>query len=112
MSAPSLHVLHAQHAGVDPVTAGVVALAGVASAVLVGLALAAFVRRRSRSYLLVTLALVAVLARAGVGALTLAGTVPDPSHHLVEHGLDVVMAALVVAAVYYARSVDPGGEAS
>ncbi len=112
MSAPSLLALHTQPASTDPVVAGVLALAGVASAVVVGLALAAFVRRRSRSYLLVTLALAAVLARTGVAAVTLAGGMSDGDHHLIEHGLDVVMAALVVAAVYYARTVKPGGEAS
>jgi hypothetical protein len=104
--------LHSQPAAADPVVAGLVALAGLASAVLVGLALAAFVRRRSRSYLLVTLALAAVLARTGVAAVTLAGGMSDANHHLVEHGLDVVMAALVVAAVYYARTVEPRGDAS
>jgi len=72
--------------------------------VLTGAALAVFLRRRSRSYLLVALALAALLARTGVAAASLAGAVPLDSHHLVEHSLDVAMAALVVAAVYYARS--------
>lgn len=81
------------------------ALAGLGSAVVLGLALAALVRRRSRSYLLVTLALATLLARTGVAALSLAGSVPEASHHLLEHGLDAAMAALVVAAVYDARSV-------
>ena len=101
-------LLHPEPATPDPMVAGVLVLAGLASAVLVGLALAAFVRRRSRSYLLVTLALAAVLARTGVAAVTMAGGLSDATHHLLEHGLDVVMVALVVAAVYYARTVEPG----
>jgi hypothetical protein len=37
--------------------------------------------------------------------LSLTGTLAEGSHHLLEHGLDAVMAALVVAAVYDARRV-------
>lgn len=83
----------------------VVAVATLGSAVLTGLALAAFVRRRSRSFLLVALAVATLLTRSAVGALSLAGGLSLGTHHLLEHGLDAVMAALVVAAVYYARSV-------
>ncbi|MXR41442.1 hypothetical protein GRX01_08845 [Halobaculum sp. WSA2] len=88
----------------------VVALGGVAGAGLLGLGLAAFLRRRSRSYLLVALALGALAARAGLAAGAAFGLVGVDAHHFGEHLLDVVMAALVVAAVYYARSV--GSEVS
>ncbi|MFC3479000.1 DUF7471 family protein [Halobacterium litoreum] len=88
---------------------GALALAGVAAALLTGAALAVFLRRRSRSHLLVALALGALLARTVVAGASLAGAVALDSHHLVEHSLDVVMAALVVAAVYYARSADAAG---
>ncbi len=97
--------LAAGHGGVDLAFVALLALAGVGSAVLVGLALAALVRRRSRSYLLVTLALGTLLARTGVAALSLTGALAEGSHHLLEHGLDAAMAALVVAAVYDARRV-------
>ncbi|QZX99633.1 DUF7471 family protein [Halobaculum rubrum] len=83
----------------------VVALGGVAGAGLLGLGLAAFLRRRSRSYLLVALALGALAARAGIAAGAAFGLVGVEAHHFVEHLLDVVMAGLVVAAVYYARTV-------
>lgn len=89
------------------------AVAGLGAAALAGAALAVFLRRRSRSYLLVAFAFVALLGRTAVAVASLAGMVALDYHHLLEHGLDVVMAALVVAAVYYARSVDPattGGE--
>ena len=83
---------------------GLLALAGVAAAVLLGLALAGFARRRSRPYLLVALALATLLARVGVATAAMAGLLVDADHHLAEHVLDVLMAALVIAAVYTARS--------
>lgn len=82
------------------------ALAGAASAVLTGLALAAFARRRSRSYLLIALAIAALLARTVIAGGAITQFVSPPTHHLSEHVLDVAMAALVVAAVYYARQVE------
>jgi hypothetical protein len=87
----------------------VVVLGGLGAAVVSGLALAAFLRRRSRSYLLVALAIIAVLARTVVAGLSLNGSLAPATHHLTEHVLDVVMVALVVAAVYTARGVR-GGE--
>jgi hypothetical protein len=69
------------------------------------LALAGFARRRSRPYLLVALALATLLVRVGVASAAMAGLLTDPDHHLAEHVLDVLMAALVIAAVYTARSV-------
>ncbi|MFC7078997.1 DUF7471 family protein [Halorussus caseinilyticus] len=89
---------------VDLAFVGLLALAGVGSVVLLGLALAALVRRPSRSYLLVTLALATLLARTAVAVLTLTSSVAAGPHHLLEHALDAVMASLVVAAVYDARS--------
>lgn len=81
----------------------ILALAGLGSAVVIGLALAALARRRSWSYLLVTFALAALLARTALAALAMSGLIAPPTHHTLEHGLDVAMAALVVAAVYMAR---------
>ncbi|MFC4356745.1 hypothetical protein ACFO0N_02150 [Halobium salinum] len=86
-------------------------LGGVGAVVVAGLGVAAWLQRGSRSYLLVALALSTLLARSGVAALTLGGVIPWESHHTLEHGLDVVMAALVIAAVYYARQVERGREA-
>jgi hypothetical protein len=83
----------------------VLALAGVASAVVLALALAALFRRRSRAYLLVALALSTLLARTAVAALAATGRVGPESHHVLEHALDVTMAGLVIAAVYDARAV-------
>ncbi|WP_306293924.1 DUF7471 family protein [Halorientalis salina] len=102
---PAAPSLHAVPPGATAVALPVVlALAGLGSSVLIGLALAALARRRSWSYLLVTLALATLLARTAVAVLTMNAVIADETHHLLEHGLDVAMAALVVAAVYTART--------
>jgi hypothetical protein len=81
----------------------VLVVGGLGAAMVAGLALAALARRRSVPYLLVALAVLAVLARAVVGVVSLQGGLDPGVHHLVEHGLDVAMVALVVAAVVTAR---------
>jgi hypothetical protein len=101
-----LSPVHATHSGFDASLAAVLVLAGVGSLAVLGLAAGALARRRSRSYLLVALALVTLAARTGVAGATMLGALDASTHHLLEHGLDVVMAALVVAAVYHARRTD------
>lgn len=83
----------------------VLLLAGLVSAILLGLGLVAFTRRRSRPYLLLVLALGALVARSAVAGLTMFSLLPPTYHHLFEHLLDVVMASLVIGAVYHARTV-------
>lgn len=85
----------------------VVTLAAVGAAVLLGLAVGAFVRRRSRPYLLIVAAIAALLARSAVSGVTVAGLLSATDHHFLEHGLDVVLVALVIAAVYHARTASP-----
>lgn len=102
-----LPIAHLQSVGFDWLLVLALCIAGVASAVLTGAAIAVFQRRRSRPYLLVALALAALLVRTAVAGLSLVGSLGAQHHHLLEHGLDVVMAGLVIAAVYYARSVAP-----
>ena len=94
------------HLAAEPSLVIVLALAGAGSLVVAGLASVAFARRRSRSYLLVAAALGTLAARTGVAGLSLGGLLETNLHHLLEHGLDVAMAALVIAAVYYARTVE------
>lgn len=97
-----LHVL----SGVDPVLAGVLAIAGLGTAVLALLGIVAAIRRRSVSYLLIAAALSTLALRTAVAVSTMAGVVPFESHHTLEHLLDAVMAGLVLLAVYYARRVE------
>jgi peptidoglycan/LPS O-acetylase OafA/YrhL len=98
--------LHAVATGsASPGLLAVVGAATVGAAVLLGLAVAAFVRRRSRPSLLVAAAFAALLGRSAVVAFSALGVLSPTDHHVFEHGLDVVLVALVVAAVYYARTV-------
>ncbi|MGM0591300.1 MAG: DUF7471 family protein [Halobacteriota archaeon] len=92
----------------DPTLVAVVTLAGIGSTLLALVAAAAAYRRPVPSYLLVALAFTALAAQTGVAALTMGGMVDDVVHHHLEHGLDVLMVALVFGAVYYARRVEHG----
>lgn len=104
--------MHPLHFGVnhDPVRigdlalSGVLVLAGTTSLLVVGLAVAALARRRSRSYLLIAAALATLLGRTVAGWLAMGNVLLPDTHHLIEHGLDGVMALLLIAAVYYART--------
>ena len=80
-------------------------LAGIASFVLICLGGIALTQRRSTSYLLIFFALSTLLIRTAVAGLTMVGIFPEATHHLVEHGLDFVMAGLVLSAVFYARRI-------
>ncbi|WP_254282005.1 DUF7471 family protein [Haloarcula salina] len=86
--------------------AAVLLVSTLAGAALCGLAVVAYRRRRSRSYLLVVVALAALLARPLVALGSSAAMVSAETHHLIEHALDTVFVALVLAAVYYTRSVE------
>jgi hypothetical protein len=79
---------------------------------ILGLALAALAQRRSWPYLLVALALGTLFVRFVAGVGYMQGSLAAETHHLLEHGLDVAMAALVIAAVAFARDVSSptGGE--
>jgi len=96
----------------DPVMNGsltvVLVLAAVGSLILVALSLVAYRRKRSRSYLLITLAFTTLFARTALGSLVLLASFPPDYHLVLDHGLDVVMIGFVIAAVYYARPV--GGD--
>ena len=84
----------------SPFLHGVLVLAGTGTTALFLLGVAAYYRRRSTTYLLITLALGALVVRTIVGTGTVLGIVPMGLHHLVEHGLDVVIAALLLCAIY------------
>jgi hypothetical protein len=83
------------------------ALAAVGSAALTALALVALGRRQSLPYLLVTLGLGTLFARTAVGWLTAAEVLVPSTHHLAEHGLDALTAALLLGAVVFARREVP-----
>lgn len=72
---------------------------------LLGLAIGAFAQRQSRPYLLIVAALAALLGRSAAAGVTIVGLFSPAEHHFLEHGLDVVLVALVIAAVYHSRTV-------
>ncbi|QIO22264.1 hypothetical protein [Haloarcula sp. JP-L23] len=95
------------HLGDVHVDFGVVLLvSGVATATLCALGLAAYRRRGSRAYLLVALALSALVARPLLAGLSMVGAVSPDSHHTLEHAADALLVALVLGAVYYSRRIE------
>lgn len=86
------------------VVASMIFLSGIASVSLAVVAVLAFNRRRTPPYFFVASALVVLAAKAFVGGLTLAGMFELRTHHVIEHGLDFVMAVMLIGAVYVARS--------
>lgn len=82
----------------------VVILTGITSGLLAAVAVIALFRRRSAPYLLVTMALVALAAKAVVALFAIGGYVDAATHNLVEHGLDFVVATLLIAAIVEARN--------
>jgi hypothetical protein len=90
----------------------VITLAAAGTAALLGLAIGAFIQRQSRPYLLVVGAFTALFGRSIVPGFTMMGWFSSAEHHLLEHGLDVLLIALVIAAVYHSRTVSREGELS
>ncbi|MFP4590575.1 MAG: hypothetical protein ACLFM8_03815 [Halobacteriales archaeon] len=87
----------------DPLLFATLIATGLGGAVLVAIAAAALRRRRTAAYALVTLALAALITRAVLGGLALAGHVDDPFHHRFEHLIDGAMIGLLLSAIYLAR---------
>lgn len=90
--------------GPDPLLVGVLVASAIGSAVVLLVALSAYERRRSLSYLLVALAIGMLFGRTLVGGLTTGGFVPSEVHHVAEHGFDVLVVVFLVGAVYTART--------
>ena len=101
---PSLP-LHAALALSSTTLLVLVTIAAMGTALLLGLAFAAFLQRRSRPYLLIVAAFAALFTRSVIAGVSILGMLSPSTHHLLEHGVDVILVALVVAAVYYARTV-------
>ena len=83
----------------------VLLLAGTWTTALFVIGLTVYYRRRSRTYLLIVLALGALVVRTVVGAGTAAGVVPMGLHHLLGHGLDLGIAVALLFAIYRNGSV-------
>lgn len=86
----------------------VLLLAGLLSGITVSLGLGALARRRSMSYFLIALALVALAGRSVLGFLAYGHLLPSETHHLLEHVMDMVTGGLLLGAVYVSKTtVDP-----
>jgi hypothetical protein len=83
-----------------PLLLAVILLAALGTVSLFLIGLTVFVRRRSSRYLLVMVALGALVFRTVVGLGTVFGLVPMTVHHLVGHGLDFLIAMVILSAVY------------
>ena len=77
----------------------VIVLAGVGTGLLFVVSLLTYLDRRTTRYLLVAIAVGALFGRSVVGIGTVLGLVPMPIHHLVEHSLDFLIAAVILYAV-------------
>lgn len=80
--------------------------AGLVSGVIVSLSIAALMRRRSWAYFLVTLALIVFLGRSVLAGLALIQVLSPESHHLLEHGMDLLTGGLLIGAIYVARTIE------
>jgi heme A synthase len=83
----------------------ILALATAGTLTLFLVALIAYQRRRTEVYFLLMVALGLLVVRSIVGFGTALGSVPMPVHHLIEHGSDFVLAALVLYAIYRSGAV-------
>lgn len=94
-----------QSHGIEPsvLLLGVILLAGLGTGVLFVGSVLAFLQRRERRYALIMVAVGALFVRSVVGVGTVYGHVPMTAHHLIEHSLDFLIAALVLYAVYRSK---------
>lgn len=83
----------------------VLVVAGLGSGVIIAVAVAALARRRTWSYLLVTLALATLLARTLLGSLVHVDLLEPTPHHVLEHTLDVIAVLMLFGALYCVRTL-------
>lgn len=90
-----------------PLLFAVLLFAGIGTVLLFYFGLITYYRRRSREYLLLTLALGALVLRTIIGLGTVVGVVPMVFHHILDHGLDFIIVSLILYTVYRSRSTHP-----
>lgn len=96
----------------SPFLWAVVVLASIGTTLLFVVGVIAYRRRRTFRYLLITVVLGVLVVRTIVGIGTILGFVPMTVHHLVEHGFDFLMAALILYAIYRVGPVRTGDSAA
>lgn len=85
----------------------VIALATLGTLALFLVAATGTMRRRTHTFVLLTVAIGLLVARSVVGVGTVLGAVPMPAHHLASHGFDLLIAVLVLSAIYTVGSPQP-----
>ncbi|WP_436345945.1 DUF7471 family protein [Natronorubrum sp. FCH18a] len=103
MAVPGLETILDGLSTAPPEYAAIVALETVASIAILAVSLALFARRRQTSYLFVTAAFSTLVIRSALGLLTVFGLLAIDSHHVLEHGLDVLLIGLLFLAVIVAQ---------
>lgn len=83
-----------------PFLVALLVFATLGTVALLGLSVAAYRQRGTRPYLVVTVVLALLVGRTLVGLGTVFGVVPMLGHHVLEHGIDLLTAALLLYAVY------------
>jgi cell division protein FtsW (lipid II flippase) len=81
-----------------------ICLAALGTVALFCIGLVACFRRPTRRYLLVSLALAILVFQTIIGLGTVLGYVPMTVHHFIQHGLDFLIATLILVAVYLSGS--------
>lgn len=89
---------------------GIILLAAVGTGALFLVSFLAYAQRRSRRYLLITVAVGTLFLRSVIGIGTVLGYTPMVVHHVIEHTFDFLIAALVLYAVVRSRPTQVDGD--
>ncbi|AXR79680.1 hypothetical protein AArc1_3387 [Natrarchaeobaculum sulfurireducens] len=91
-----------------PVLIGIILLAAFGTAILFFAGIVGYHRRRTIRHGIIAIALGLLVARSLVGLGTVFGLVPMVAHHIIEHGFDLLIAALLLYLLYeHTGSSDP-----
>ncbi len=82
----------------------VIALAALGTVAVFTVSLVAYLRRKTKPYLLITTALGLLVLRSVVGFLTVYDVLPMHLHHLLEHTFDFAIAVLILYAAWLTGS--------
>lgn len=85
----------------SPLLYAILTLASLGTLTVFAIGLVAALRRRTRPYIIIAAALGTMVLGTIVGFGTALGHVPMFVHHLVDHTLDLLIAVLILLAIYF-----------